>query len=82
MISRHKTPLPVGSLPPLRDQRFAVTISLSHHVTASEPTIETSRVITYEGEGETRSKGDNLEEVRLARLFDLGGRTWWEKLRA
>ena len=25
--------MPVGSLPPLRDQRFAVTISLSHHVT-------------------------------------------------
>jgi hypothetical protein len=33
IISRHKTPLPVGSLPPLRDQRFVVTISLSHHVT-------------------------------------------------
>ena len=36
VISRHKTPLPVGSLPPLRDQRFAVTISLSHHVTLYE----------------------------------------------
>jgi hypothetical protein len=37
-VSRHKTPLPVGSLPPLRDQRLAVTISPSHHVTPLMPT--------------------------------------------
>jgi len=58
IISRHKTPLPVGSLPPLRDQRLAVTISLSHHVTGS--TIRASEKIRASDETKLEKISESL----------------------